>query len=283
MTKIVTGITVLLLGGVLGWYLLSGSDGNSAESIYTGGADSTSLSALTEKVAVLETQLEEERLARLELANIVDELMSQPFIDDTAASERVASATGEADNARQAIDPQTRREQLMEQSTQRRQMREARRSERLLDAGFSQSQVEYLLQREEEIRLANLNAQWERRRQQFLEENSGQENDPLRDELSEADYERYLQATGRPTSVYISQIMTNSQAGFAGFQAGDEIVRYNGERVYNFNDLNRANVQGNLGEPVVIDVIRNGAPLQLTVERGPLGIVGGRNRGWRDR
>ena len=120
------------------------------------------------------------------------------------------------------------------------------------------------------------------RRQEVLEEGQASSN-ALREELGDDDYERYLQATGRRTSVYVGNVVANSQARAAGFQAGDEIIRYNGERVFSFNDLNMANVQGPLGEAVVVEILRDGVPMQLSLERGPLGIVGGRQRGNRRR
>jgi len=49
-------------------------------------------------------------------------------------------------------------------------------------------------------------------------------------------------------------------------------VRYAGERVFNVRDLNNLTVQGTAGESVLIEVERNGSPLQLTIPRGPVGI-----------
>jgi len=167
---------------------------------------------------------------------------------------------------------------------ERQASREKRRVDRLQEAGFSSEQTQWILQQEEALRLEQLNQQWEQRRQRYLENAEiSRIDDGMRQQLGEADYERYLQATGRPTSISVSQVVNNSQANAAGLQTGDEILRYNGHRIYNFNELNLATVQGELGETVVIDIVRDGAPMQLVMERGPLGIVGGRQRGYRNR
>jgi len=103
----------------------------------------------------------------------------------------------------------------------------------------------------------------------------------LRAELGEQAYERYLEASNRSVSVPIRQVIDNSPAAMAGFQSADEIVRYNGQSVFNMTELNATTVQGERGSPVTVDVIRNGNRIQLTVERGPLGIsTRGRRGGW---
>ena len=100
--------------------------------------------------------------------------------------------------------------------------------------------------------------------------------DALRAELGDADYERYLEANQRSTSITISSVIESSPAQSVGLQSGDEIVRYDGERVFSMTDLTRQTMQGQAGENVVIDIMRNGLPMQVVVPRGPVGITGGR-------
>ena len=98
----------------------------------------------------------------------------------------------------------------------------------------------------------------------------------LREELGDADFERYLIANNRSTSVTVSSVIESSPAQSAGLQPGDEIVRYDGERVFSMSDLTRQTMDGTAGQTVVVDIMRNGNPMQIVLPRGPVGISGGR-------
>jgi membrane-associated protease RseP (regulator of RpoE activity) len=74
-------------------------------------------------------------------------------------------------------------------------------------------------------------------------------------ELGDDDYERYLSANGRPTSVGVSSVIGSSAAQTAGLQAGDEITRYDGARVYSMTDITKVTMTGEPGQNVVIDVV----------------------------
>jgi S1-C subfamily serine protease len=97
----------------------------------------------------------------------------------------------------------------------------------------------------------------------------------LRQELGETEYERYLAALGRPTKVGVFNVIASSPAEKAGLQAGDEILTYGGTRVFDMRELNDLTVEGSPGQPVVLEVQRNGQNLQLVLPRGPIGIGGG--------
>ena len=56
------------------------------------------------------------------------------------------------------------------------------------------------------------------------------------------------------------------------------IVRYDGQRVFNMNEISAVSLEGIAGENVVIDVLRDGSPMQFSIPRGPLGVAGGRRR-----
>jgi S1-C subfamily serine protease len=64
-------------------------------------------------------------------------------------------------------------------------------------------------------------------------------------------------------------------------QPGDEIVRYDGTRVFNISDLNRQTMLGEPGESVVVDITRDGMPMQVVMPRGPIGVSTGRFPGRR--
>ena len=100
----------------------------------------------------------------------------------------------------------------------------------------------------------------------------------LRADIGDADYEKYLQANDRPTSVNISSVMAASPAERAGLQPGDQIVSYDGERVFSTSELMQHTMASGDGD-VVVDVLRNGAPMQIVLPRGPIGVEIGRFRG----
>jgi len=155
------------------------------------------------------------------------------------------------------------------------------RAERLVAAGFLPSQAAWINQREQELEMEALQAR-------FDAERSGEDidwmanrtmaSDALREELGDADYERYLEANGRSTSIAVSSVIESSPAQTAGLMPGDQIIRYDGERVFSMTDLTRQTMTGEPGQTVVVDVMRNGNLMQVVMPRGPVGITGGRRR-----
>ena len=73
-------------------------------------------------------------------------------------------------------------------------------------------------------------------------------------------------------------ILSSSPAENSGLKAGDRIIGYAGERVFNVRDLNKLTVQGEAGESVLLEIERDGEPIQLTIPRGPIGINSDRRR-----
>ena len=149
--------------------------------------------------------------------------------------------------------------------------------DRLVEAGFPPDQAEWIVQREAELQMERLQARYE-----AMQGNEGQaffgrgfpQDSTLRAELGDADYERYLTANGRSTSVGIGNVIPNSPAQAAGLQPGDQIVRYDGERVFSMMDMAGHIMQNPSGGNVVIDIERGGVPMQLVIPRGPLGVMG---------
>jgi hypothetical protein len=97
---------------------------------------------------------------------------------------------------------------------------------------------------------------------------------PIRAELGDERYDRYLYAMGRPNRVVAGSIMHTSVAQKAGFQMGDVIVRYGGEPVFGRFHLVKLRSSGVADEPVVVEIYRNGRPMQVTIPRGPMGFGG---------
>ena len=149
--------------------------------------------------------------------------------------------------------------------------------DRLIEAGFPPNQAQWIVDREAELQMQRLQERYEAMRgsgdQMFVGRGFSQDTE-LRTELGEADYERYLTANGRSTSVGIGNVLPNSPAQAAGIQPGDEIVRYDGERVFSMMDVAGRIMQTEAEGNVVVDIVRDGVPMQLVLPRGPLGVMG---------
>jgi membrane-associated protease RseP (regulator of RpoE activity) len=149
-----------------------------------------------------------------------------------------------------------------------------RQVERLVAAGFTPDRAAWIQKRTEQLTLEQMQAQYTARREgkpvEMIDTDS-----TLRSELGEQDYERYLTATGRPTTVGVFNVIAGSPGERAGIKPGDQIVSYAGERIFDVRDLNDRTFKGTPGESVMVEVMRDGQKLQLVVPRGPIGISGG--------
>lgn len=138
--------------------------------------------------------------------------------------------------------------------------------------------------RESELRMDALQAQFDARRSgepfNFFETRMHPDL-ALRDEIGDVEYEQYLEANSRPTSVTIGSVLESSPGQRAGLQSGDEIVRYDGQRVFSTQELNQQTMLGEAGESVVVDVMRDGVLMQVVLPRGPIGVTTGRRFGRR--
>lgn len=145
----------------------------------------------------------------------------------------------------------------------------------LVDAGFSADRAQWILTRESELQMAQMRAIFEARQNGTRPEPAAMNPDrALREELGDLQYEQYLEATGRPTSVKVATVLESSPGQRAGLQNGDEIVAYGGERVFSYSDLSNAIMGRQIGQSVVVDVMRDGTPMQVVIDSGPIGISG---------
>ena len=163
----------------------------------------------------------------------------------------------------------------------RRGFSEDNRASRLVEAGFSPVRAEWILQRESELAMEAMQARFEAQRSgdmQAMFDAARQGTSALRAELGDAEYERYLEAYGRPTTISVRRVLESSPGQNAGLLPGDEIVSYAGRRVFSYDELSSELLQGQPGESVVVDILRDGMPMQVVMPRGPIGIEGGRYR-----
>ena len=233
--------------------------------------------ASEERIRALEIAVGEERNARQlledELRFILEELDRMEDGESEQPEEREArnrQAQVASDSATEMADFQRRRNE--------RNSPEGR-TQTLIDAGFSPDRAALIVQRESELQMQSMQARYDARQ-------SGEGFDPsdirlnpdsaLRAEIGDSEYEKYLQANGRSTSVTIGSVMQTSPAQNAGLKPGDNIVAYGGERVFSTRDLNAQTIQGAPGESVLVDIERDGVPMQIVLPRGPIGITSGR-------
>ncbi|MDH3439454.1 MAG: PDZ domain-containing protein [Gammaproteobacteria bacterium] len=267
---------VVLSAGVAfaaaGYYFASGDD--DAAAILPADTNTFDPNLPVEaRIAALEKAVSDERLAR--------QLLQEEVFYLTGELERFAEAEY-SQPAEDSVDEAESSEPRLSRSEERRRRNSREgRVERLVAAGFLPSQADWITQREQELQMAAL-------QERFDAERSGEDvdwmanrtmtSDTLRAELGDADYERYLEANDRSTNVSVSSVIDSSPAQTAGLMPGDEIVRYDGERVFSMTDLTRQTMVGEPGQTVVVDVMRSGNLMQIVMPRGPVGITGGRRR-----
>lgn len=272
--------------GIAAAYLAAGLVGGFALSALMGEdtamrSDSFQLddASLERRVARLESQLEAVTQRNQRLTEQLSELdiMSIESMPAAAAPQQRADTT---ENPADSAEADPNRAERIVQARQSR-ARQFDLVEQLTSAGFTQADARHIETRLEELRVDAMQSRYEALRSgepQNALSAFGDGSATLRTELGDDDYARYLAATGRPTNVGVSTVLSSSAAQTAGIMAGDEIVSYAGQRVFDTRELNQLLLEGNPGEQVIVDIERDGQPLQLVMPRGPLGITSGFNR-----
>jgi hypothetical protein len=237
------------------------------------GASFSSLAPIDERIRALEQAVSDERYVRQVLQEELWYL-----------SEEMLQLTGgviqEAESAVVA-EPSVAEPRLSRRDEYRRRNSLEGRMDRLVEAGFLPSQASMIVRRESELQMQSLQARYEAERSgdpvDYWRSRSAS-SETLRQELGDADYERYLTANDRSITISVSSVIDSWPGQAAGLQPGDEIVRYDGERVFSMTDLTRQTMAGTAGQNIVVDIMRDGNPMQIVMPRGPVGITGGRRR-----
>ena len=132
---------------------------------------------------------------------------------------------------------------------------------------FEQLEMERLYLRDQSAREG-----WDRARLREEMRRLDDKEESLREQLGDSAYDAYLYASGQPNRVAVTSVLASAQAGQAGIVAGDHILRYDNQRIYNWRDLRAATTSGNITDVVEVEVERDGKTLQFYLARGPLGI-----------
>ena len=280
-------VLFLLLGASAGFVfatLLGDRPGLAPEVSYErldtwrGGRSTDELLPLAERLDRLEAGLDVEIALRQSLQAELVAITEQMTNLQAGDSER----DRQDDPRREVIDRAEIQERFATRFANRTDNGSNRRLNQLVEAGFSPDQAQHITERESELQLEALYAQYDAIRDGEPSgplTNGFDPQDQLRQELGDASYERYLDATGQSTSIGVQRVMDGSPGQAAGLQTGDEVIAYAGERVFNISDLNQLILEGAPGQPVVMDVLRDGQQIQLYVPRGPIGITSGRGGG----
>ena len=235
----------------------------------------------------------EERLLALEAA-VAAERNARQLLEDELLylygeiESLSANTAREGRNTNGEVDQTAQRREdrdLIEEIRRQRQLSSnEQRIAQLIESGFSPDRAEWIVRRESELRMAAMQARFEAR-------TSGEPLNPmdpvfdpeasLRAEIGDNEYEQYLEASGRPTVVAVTSILESSPAQRAGLQPGDQIRSYNGTRIFDTRDLYRNTMLGEPGDSVVVDIVRDGVPMQVVMPSGPMGVEIGRGPGRR--
>lgn len=138
---------------------------------------------------------------------------------------------------------------------------------RELKLNFEQLELERLYLRDQSIR-----EDWDRGRYREALQALTDKEDELKNQLSESEYDSYLYASGQTNRVAVTSVLESAPAATAGIEPGDQIIRYDNQRIYSWRDLRDATASGTIGNTVSVEVDRDGRTMEFYLARGPLGI-----------
>jgi membrane-associated protease RseP (regulator of RpoE activity) len=230
------------------------------------------------EIASLRAQLEEERRARESLEARVAAL-------EAALGERGREAAGAADASALGARPAPAVAPSPEPAGGRGAAARGPGTPwfdegRLLAAGLSEREASDLRRLYEEVALERLYVRDQAAREGWARERVAEANAALdqrlaavRDDYGEEAYDWMLYAADQSNRVAVQAVLGDSPAASAGIEAGDVLLRYDGERVFSASELVRATMAGRQGESVDVEVMRGGELRRTTVPRGPLGVT----------
>ncbi|RKZ99271.1 MAG: hypothetical protein DRQ43_00090 [Gammaproteobacteria bacterium] len=158
--------------------------------------------------------------------------------------------------------------------------------ENLLKGGIAPTIAEDIVRRKSSAELKRLELQDRAKRDNYLNtqryydelDNINQQDVNLREELGDESYDEYLYASKQNNRIKIASVMLGSAAEQSGIQKGDVVLSYDNKRMFSWQELKDATTEGQLGEFVAINIVRDGEIYSFTVPRGPLGTQLGTTR-----
>jgi hypothetical protein len=237
-----------------------------------------------ERFASMQSALRSETQARLLLEERVEALSAELAALKEERASPVPRASGQLLRGEQLANLLVRdgdevfdftvNDRITQVSAEELRARQAEREiARLVDAGITRDRAEHIRRRSDELQYEVMQAQFQARRAGQPVESVPTRDQMLRRELGDAEYEQLLRATGRLTDVNVTNVISGSPAERMGLKPGDRIVSYAGTRLFEIGELNNLTSQGYPNETVVVEIMRDGQFLQLTLPRGPLGVI----------
>lgn len=231
-------------------------------------ADRAAAGAAQRRIDALEQSLAEEVARRAALERRVGELAGE-----LAALRGAGSAASEA--AAEAALPETAPNPHQAVDYSKSPMQRA-----LESAGLDEASAEAIKLRGDQLAMTEMYLRDQATREGWLDtprfreemEAIEAQRTSVRDEIGDDAYDRYLFALGHTNRVIVSDVLLDSVAEEVGLQEGDLIVRYGDQRIFAPDDLVASTHQGTSGEPVRVEVMRNGERMEIEVPRGPLGL-----------
>ena len=95
--------------------------------------------------------------------------------------------------------------------------------------------------------------------------------DNARAQLGDESYDAMLYASGDRNRVFISQLLENSPGESAGLMPEDEVIIYDGKRIFRPSEIKRLTTEGSKGDFVEVQVVREGELMRFFLLRGPIG------------
>jgi len=270
MIRMGSALVIGLVLGLLLARLLGGPESTDSPGAGASGAAGSAGVAATAQPSVdeLRAALERERVERghleAELALLrewADEAASAED-DGEAPDSAFADAAEEAAARLPAFDPSSEDPWF--------------RQDALLELGLSESEVERIRQRWEQLTMDQLYAKDEHVREggksgPQLRRDLARLKREARDELGEDAYDAMLYATGQKNRVTLQDVLETSPGWEAGLRPGDEVISYDGVRVfapYQLRGLTRRGHPDGLAE---VRVLRDGGLVRVFLPYGPLG------------
>jgi hypothetical protein len=220
----------------------------------------------TDSLKKLNRRLQNEIFARMAFEKRLEEL-SQKIADLELKAQLPGETTPTAsnDNAGESNLPGSGQGWFNEQALVNNGISSSQAS--ALKIQFEQLELERLYLRDQSIREG-----WDRDRyREALQTLTGKE-DNLKDQMSESAYDAFLYASGQTNRVAVTSVLESAPAATAGIKPGDQIIRYDNQRIYNWIELREATSTGAIGDTVAVEVDRDGETMEFYVARGPLGV-----------
>lgn len=154
------------------------------------------------------------------------------------------------------------------------------RRELLIEAGVAADAADELIWRQSQTTLGRLELRDIAAREGWLgteryreELRALRDDDPvLRDEIGVDAYDQWLYLSGANNRISVDRVIPGGAGEEVGLAPGDIVERYDGEPVFNFQDLRTATSTGQRDELVPVQVRRGGELVELWIPRGPIGI-----------